>query len=231
MIPVKEITQDVFEVIDGNPTLLSLDGEEKATLATLLADSWTDQDRARFGVYLATPFVLPDGKVFAGNERYERQNGTVVQLFDVADPPPPTLEDLDNIAKTRAIDTALELSALNMIEGGDISDDERLSLIGIYPRWQIGEQVGVGNLRRYESALYRCVQAHVTQADWTPPQVPALWTEVAPPGTIAAWVQPTGAHDAYAIGAVVTHNGQTWICTTDANVWEPGVFGWSVYTP
>ena len=39
------------------------------------------------------------------------------------------------------------------------------------------------------------------------------------------WVQPTGAHDAYALGAIVAHNGQLWISTVDANVWEPGVYG------
>lgn len=42
-----------------------------------------------------------------------------------------------------------------------------------------------------------------------------------------AWVQPFGAHDAYRLGAKVTHGGQTWENTgSDANVWEPGVFGW-----
>jgi len=42
------------------------------------------------------------------------------------------------------------------------------------------------------------------------------------------WVQPTGAHDAYNIGAIVTYNGQTWRSTVNANVWAPGVFGWVV---
>jgi hypothetical protein len=47
------------------------------------------------------------------------------------------------------------------------------------------------------------------------------------PETILPWVQPTGAHDAYPLGAKVTHNGQTWENTSSpANVWEPGVFGW-----
>lgn len=41
-----------------------------------------------------------------------------------------------------------------------------------------------------------------------------------------AWVQPTGVHDAYAKGARVLHNNKKWISTTDANVWEPGVYGW-----
>lgn len=40
------------------------------------------------------------------------------------------------------------------------------------------------------------------------------------------WVQPTGAHDAYALNALVTYNGQTWKSTVPSNVWQPGVFGW-----
>ena len=42
----------------------------------------------------------------------------------------------------------------------------------------------------------------------------------------AAWVQPTGAHNAYPLGASVTHNGKTWIDLTPANVWQPGTTGW-----
>ena len=39
------------------------------------------------------------------------------------------------------------------------------------------------------------------------------------------WVQPTGAHDAYAKGSQVTHNGERYVSKIDANVWEPGLFG------
>lgn len=42
----------------------------------------------------------------------------------------------------------------------------------------------------------------------------------------ASWVQPTGAHDAYALGVTVTHNDKTWENIAPANVWEPGVSGW-----
>jgi len=53
------------------------------------------------------------------------------------------------------------------------------------------------------------------------------WREVVTDG-YPEWVQPTGAHDAYPLGAIVTHSGKTWENTgSDANVWEPGVFGWT----
>lgn len=42
-----------------------------------------------------------------------------------------------------------------------------------------------------------------------------------------AWVQPTGAHDAYAQGAKVSHNGKKWTSDVANNVWEPGVYGWT----
>lgn len=46
--------------------------------------------------------------------------------------------------------------------------------------------------------------------------------------TAPAWIQPTGAHDAYALGDRVTYDGKTWQSTVGANVWTPGVYGWGV---
>jgi hypothetical protein len=55
-------------------------------------------------------------------------------------------------------------------------------------------------------------------------------TESPPSEGREPWVQPQGGHDAYQIGDEVTHDGQDWVSTTANNVWEPGVFGWSVIT-
>ena len=41
------------------------------------------------------------------------------------------------------------------------------------------------------------------------------------------WSQPLGAHDAYAQGAKVSHNGKKWTSDVANNVWEPGVYGWT----
>ncbi len=41
-----------------------------------------------------------------------------------------------------------------------------------------------------------------------------------------AWVQPTGAHDAYAMNAAATYAGKGWRSLIDGNVWAPGVTGW-----
>ena len=93
--------------------------------------------------------------------------------------------------------------------------------------WIANEPVSVGDLRTYNELTYECIQSHVTQEDWTPvATLNVLWKLYQEPTTIAAWVQPTGAHDAYLLGAQVTHNGHLWESLYAANVWEPGVFGW-----
>lgn len=75
--------------------------------------------------------------------------------------------------------------------------------------------------------LYKCVQAHTSQADWTPDAAVSLWSKTSDPAEEwPEWSQPVGAHDAYALGAKVSHNGKHWTSTTANNVWEPGVYGW-----
>lgn len=45
-----------------------------------------------------------------------------------------------------------------------------------------------------------------------------------------AYVQPTGAYNAYPIGAKVTFNGKRYTSKIDANVWAPDVYpdGWTL---
>lgn len=88
-----------------------------------------------------------------------------------------------------------------------------------------------GDIRQYDGLLYRCVQAHTSQSDWTPSAATSLWTRIADPTQEwPEWIQPAGAHDAYAKGAKVSHNGKHWTSTADANVWEPGAYGWEEAT-
>jgi len=90
--------------------------------------------------------------------------------------------------------------------------------------WIAGEAVDKGDIRLEGLANYQCIQAHTTQVGWEPSVTPTLWKVVQE--DFAPWVQPTGAQDAYELGATVSHNGANWISTVAANVWEPGVFGW-----
>ena len=115
----------------------------------------------------------------------------------------------------------------NLIEQLSITLDDATALTGVelFPPWKI-IAYSVGDRVQYNGTLYKCVQAHTAQSDWTPDATPALWVVV----TVdewPEWVQPAGSHDAYAKGSKVTHNGERWISDVDSNVWEPGVYGWT----
>ena len=106
------------------------------------------------------------------------------------------------------------------------SDEAALDNIYLYPKWEADKDVESGVRWRYNDILYKCNQSHHTQADWTPDITPAMWTVVSLEEW-PEWVQPIGASDAYNKGDKVSHNEKHWISDVDANVWEPGVYGWS----
>ena len=101
--------------------------------------------------------------------------------------------------------------------------------MAMYDEWSAESvEYVLDDIRQYNGLLYRCVQAHTSQATWTPEDAPSLWTRIADPAQEwPEWIQPTGAHNAYAQGAKVNHNGKHWISDVGANVWEPGVYGWT----
>lgn len=124
----------------------------------------------------------------------------------------------------RTHDELLNDAALDVLQGADDETAEKYK--DLYPLWAAGVAYKVGDKVRYNDDLYKVVQAHTSQSDWTPDATPSLYVKIATPGTIPEWVQPTGAHDAYMTGDKVTHDGKTWESTCDSNVWEPGVYGW-----
>lgn len=107
---------------------------------------------------------------------------------------------------------------------------------GIYPYvYNMGIYEGM-LVRDDDGVLYRSItgtQERPTELLYHPKYVPTLLEKVeeggeeAPSEEYPEWVRPTGAHDAYAQGAKVSHNGKKWTSDIAANVWEPGVYGWT----
>ena len=123
---------------------------------------------------------------------------------------------------------ALKLRQLIIKASAYLDDESALQGIELFPIWQgvTPMEYEVGDRVRYEDVLYKCVQAHTSQADWTPDVTPALWTEVSV-DEFPAWKQPLGAQDAYMKGDKVSHLEKHWISTMDYNVYEPSVYGWN----
>ena len=109
-----------------------------------------------------------------------------------------------------------------------LGDETALTGVELFPMWAIGRAYAVDDRVQHGGTLYKCVQAHTSQADWTPDAAPSLFAKVLIPDEtiIPEWVQPDSTNP-YAKGDKVTHNGKTWVSDYDNNVWEPGVFGWT----
>ena len=110
-----------------------------------------------------------------------------------------------------------------------LSDEDALQGIELFPSWATNTTYNVQDRVRYNGALYRCEQSHTSQEGWQPTQTPALWTEIAEPGTIPVWRQPTGAQDAYMTGDKVHYPdaySPIYVSTVDYNTWAPNVYGW-----
>ena len=109
-----------------------------------------------------------------------------------------------------------------------LDDAAALQAVCLHPHWAAGQVYAAGYKVQRGGALYRCLQGHTAQADWTPDAAPSLWAKVLipDPEMIPEWEQPDSTNT-YSAGDKVTHNGKTWVSGIDNNVWEPGVYGWT----
>ena len=108
------------------------------------------------------------------------------------------------------------------------SDKTLIDNKAVFDPWRVGMAVNAGKILRYSDNLYRVIQPHTTQADWSPDITPALYNKI----TATEW-EKWEPNNFYAKGAKVTHNNKKWISNVDNNHWEPGAVGvytWDEYT-
>ena len=115
-----------------------------------------------------------------------------------------------------------------------LTDTDALEAVALFPAWAVDVYYEADTRIRYGEKLYKVVQAHTSQADWLPEDTPALYTEVAKPGEIPVWKQPTGAQDAYMTGDKVhypTESDPVYVSKMDYNVYSPEAYpaGWELY--
>lgn len=139
-----------------------------------------------------------------GVPRYKLADGEVIERTaaeisaDVAAIPPPPPDPLVVTQKAATV-MFRALAKADVITAADALDNALM-----FPVWAdcIGQRAEAGSYWRHGDKLYRvnAGQGHTIQADW--------------------------AHNAYAVGDKVTHDGKKWTSTADANTWEPGEYGW-----
>lgn len=100
-----------------------------------------------------------------------------------------------------------------------MSDDDILVYPRLAPNWQTGKDYVTGDRVRYNDKVYKCLQNHTSQADWTPVGAVSLWAEVINEG-IPEWKQPESTNP-YMKGDRVRYKGKIYESTMDNNVWSP----------
>ena len=124
------------------------------------------------------------------------------------------------IDKARKLRKTIENLAISL------DDENAAKNVELFEAWKADTDYAVDDRRRYGSYLYKCLQAHTSQATWTPDAAPSLWARVLipDPHDIPEWVQPSSTNP-YMKGDKVRHIGKIWISDVDNNVWEPGAPG------
>ena len=102
------------------------------------------------------------------------------------------------------------------------TDEEKLAIIDIYEEWTIGKYFNLGDIRRHEDKLYKCIQAHNSQADWSPDVAVSLWSQIGitNPDTGLEELVPSTTN-LYKAGDIGTWKGRVYKSKYDNNGNEP----------
>lgn len=131
------------------------------------------------------------------------------------------------LGRYELVDMLAKLDALWL--QGSLTDGQRTELVGL-ARNNADPEASYAPLQAQVDALAGRLDAlaarvAVLEAGSTgQPDIPAE------PDGWPAYMQPTGAHDAYNTGDKITYNGRHYVCTMDACVWTPDAYpaGWEL---
>lgn len=73
---------------------------------------------------------------------------------------------------------ACELRPVIEQAAATLPDSEAVKAVELFPAWDSGAAYLAGDRAQYGGKLYKCVQAHTAQSDWTPDKTPALWAVI-----------------------------------------------------
>ena len=96
-----------------------------------------------------------------------------------------------------------------------LDDETALTGVELFPMWAIGRAYAVDDRVQHNGTLYKCVQAHTSQADWTPDKTPALWAVVSKgqTGTVDDPIDAArGMEYTYGLYYKDPDDGKTYIC-------------------
>jgi hypothetical protein len=140
------------------------------------------------------------------------------------------LQNNINLTEKR-ITTPLSIAFVKMAEKGDIDEITASENVNLFLEWNEHSSYKANDLRQYNGKLYKCLQAHTGQVQWTPDISASLWKELGiNENGIMEWSQPISSADAYNTGDEVMFNGVHYRSLIDNNVWSPETYptGWEI---
>ena len=178
-----------------------------------------DALREMFNDITKTRKMTIDGKIFEGyTEMYsiEEYPGVIYGVNMLKKEATPE-------SKTELTEAAFKVAEM---QAQTLPDEQAIEVQVLYPEWSgNGIEYEKDFKVNYGGVLYKVLQKHTSQADWTPTEAPSLFAKVlTEPGAIKEWEQPESTNP-YMKGDKVSHNGKTWESLVDNNVWEPGAQG------
>ena len=97
-----------------------------------------------------------------------------------------------------------------------LPDASALEAVVLHPVWKTGIAYTAGYKAQHNGRLWRCRQAHTSQAGWEPENVPALWEEICEThdGSLYDPIPYEGSM-ALENGKYYSQDGMTYLCTRD----------------
>ena len=176
-------------------------------------------------------YVLPEGLTATIMDVPE---GSQVQSVDVSGETPKlvfaALPENDIVAMKAQMNSLREennfLNTALTFTADIFTDEQALKVQRLYPEWEDNVSYKTGKRVNFNGTLYKVLQDHTSQADWTPESASSLFAKVLIPDSnvIPEWEQPDSTNG-YMIGDKVTHKGITYESMINNNVYEPNTTG------
>ena len=98
----------------------------------------------------------------------------------------------------------------------NVDDNTALRMTTFYPEWAENTEYTIGYKVQRSGRLWRCIQAHTSQAGWEPENAASLWTEICEShaGTLEDPI-PYNGNMALESGKYYSQDGKVYRCTRD----------------
>ena len=97
-----------------------------------------------------------------------------------------------------------------------VDDNTALRMVEFYPEWAENAEYTIGYKVQRNGKLWRCIQAHASQAGWEPENAASLWTEICEnhAGTLEDPI-PYSGNMALESGKYYMQDGKVYRCIRD----------------